>query len=132
MLLFCYLRRALAGLRAGVGGPQCKQLRGLVFLLQKLGLDIFQKAIDEDSFKFLALSMGHLHEVIFQLVRFWSLAFDEISNAIMGGSKRSYEVRDILSSKAVWSFFLRHIAILSARSQRRYGPLVLGFTGGKA
>jgi len=118
-LLFC-LRRALAGLRSGVGGPL--HFRDLCNLAP-IRFKIFQQRLSFPGQKtslitnVLGSKVG-LIAAVPQLVDRTDKCFERFFNTLQ-----------ITLQKLLLQC---HLAILPARSHRRHGPFVLGFTGGNA
>jgi len=123
MLLFLYLRRALASLWAGVGGPR------LFFDRVEFFADVFQKTMDQDAFVIRAHRGAHRHHVILNVIKAWGLAIRRaLYDSVRGfqGFHQTY-----LRCKRPFKRLV-HFASLPARSSKRHGPLVLCLTGGKA
>ena len=134
LLLFLYLRRALAGLRAGVGGPLMSQDMPSVSNTAKKWSALKTLCAFRDfnprprPRNYIAPS----HEAII-------VVKENLDRIYARGPWRhflhilSHRVASFFSKFAGEAIqFIGHLAILSARSSKHYGPLVLGFAGGKA
>jgi len=152
MRLFLYLRRRVASLRAGVGGPQhcawgpvpspalgvAACILRVTFRVLPLHLvlahlsSVFLAALSEfPQFPAKAFcDIGHVPSLTTQMRPVFVLqrVVDLFSRLAKGIQLRLNAIQIAFKQK----LFQGHFAILSARSHRRNSPLVLGFTGGDA